>query len=131
MAINKNKNVNLQLTISKQDSERLLKIQEQLSALLGVEITKSQTIAFLIKNYEKAPRIQEPKQKPNRAIKENINYQSQILALKDKINVSYPKLSQIIGIPTSTLKKYASGTQQPQGENEQLLNDALKRYGIK
>lgn len=131
MAINKNKNVNLQLTISKQDSERLLKIQEQLSALLGVEITKSQTITFLIKNYEKAPRIQEPKQKTNRAIKGNINYQSQILALKDKINVSYPKLSQIIGIPTSTLKKYASGTQQPQGENEQLLNDALKRYGIK
>lgn len=134
MPINKAKNINLQITLSKQDGERLNEIVKLLSTLLDIEITKSQAIAFLIKNYGKSPlnnNIDATKPSQPKALKNGLNYQSQVLALKDKLNVSYPKLSQIIGIPETTLKKYASGKQQPQGENEQLLNNALKRYGIK
>ena len=131
--INKTKNQLLQITLSKSDYERLINIQESLSALLSIDLNKSQTIAFLIKNYGKSPLNKEIdfiNEKP-RASKNNINYQAQIRALKDKLNVSFTELSAIVGIPSSTLKKYANGTQQPKGENEQLLNDALKKYGIK
>lgn len=135
MAINKNRNVNLQITLNKSDAERLNEIVKLLSSLLDIEITKSQAIAFLIKNYGRTQtsksNIDATKPSQPRALKNGLNYQAQVLALKDKLNVSYPRLSQMIGIPETTLKKYASGKQQPQGDNEHLLNDALKRYGIK
>lgn len=129
--INKNNNVNLQLTISKADNEKLLMIQESLKNLLSIDLTKSQTIAFLIRNYQgQKATNQEPKANTKKP-KSNINYQGQLNALKDKLNVSFHELSQILGIPQSTLKKYAYGQQNPSGENEKLLLDALKRYGIK
>ena len=133
MAINKDKNQLLQITLSKADIERLFIIQNELSDLLSIELNKSQTIAFLIKNYGKNP-IKHEINKINtqpRASKNNVNYQAQIRALKDKLNVSFTQLSAMLSIPASTLKKYANGTQKPKGENEQLLNDALKTYGIK
>ena len=126
--INKSKNVNLQLTISKNSYEKLLNIQSDLNELLNFELSKSQTIEYLIKQYEtKAPIKADAKAKQS----EKELYKSRIIALKDALNVSYPRLSEILGIPISTLKKYASGTQQPKGENEKILIDALKRYGIK
>lgn len=128
--INKQKNNLLQITLSKADTEKLLSIQSELSALLSIDLNKSQTIAFLIKNYGKSQVKCEMPSKP-RAMKGNMNYQALVIALKDKLNVSYAKLSNITGIPETTLKKYASGKQQPKDENERLLNDALKRYGIK
>ena len=130
MAINKNKNHNLQITLKNNDYFKLIEIQNELSAILSIDLNKSQTIAFLINNHGK----QQPKSEPKTTTKKDsnkINYQTQVLALKDKLNVSYTRLSEILGIPTSTLKKYASGTQQPQGENEKILIDALARYGIK
>lgn len=131
MAINKNKNVNLQLTINKSDIERLNNIIDNLSLVFGMEITKSQAITYLIRNYGKDQQRTKKESKPNRAIKNGFDYSSQIVALKDKLNVSYPRLSQILGIPASTLKKYASGKQQPTGENESAIIQALKDYGIK
>lgn len=132
--INKSKNQLLQITLSKADFERLIAIQNDLSTLLSVDLNKSQTIAFLIKNYGKTqakqPIFNENESKP-RAPKSNVNYQAQVIALKEKLNVSYPRLSQMVGIPETTLKKYALGKQKPKGENEKLLNDALKKYGIK
>lgn len=131
MAINKNKNVMIQITISKADNERLSAIQDELSANLSIELSKSQTIAFLIKNYGARPTAPTPRNDEPRAKKGAINYQAQIIALKDKLNVSFTRLSEILGIPASTLKKYASGTQQPKNENEQIIKQALARYGIK
>ena len=144
--INKEKNQNLQITLSKQDYFKLLEIQNELSTLLSIELNKSQVIAFLIKNHNKqpsaptatkAPRItptQAPKPTNNGHLKPsnpNVNYQAQVIALKDKLNVSFPRLAEILQIPLSTLKKYAYGTQNPTGENEQILINALARYGIK
>ena len=134
MAINKTKNQLLQITLSKQDLERLFVIQAELSETLDIDLNKSQTIAFLIKNYGKSPLNSENDVVANRqpkAEKNGINYSAQVKALKDKINVSYARLSELLGIPSATLKKYASGIQSPKGENQQLLNDALKKYGIK
>ena len=133
MAINKDRNHNLQITISNSDFDKLLTIQQELSALLSIELNKSQVIAFLIKNYGKTATNSTKSQTtaPNRTIKNNVNYQAQVIALKDNVNVSWPRLSQLIGIPETTLKKYARAIQQPQGQNLELLNQALKRYGIK
>lgn len=126
--INKSKNVNLQLTISKNSYEKLLNIQSDLNELLNFELSKSQTIEYLIKQYEtKAPIKADAKAKQS----EKELYKSRIIALKDALNVSYPRLSQIIGIPEPTIKKYAMGKQAPTGENKQLLDNALKHYGIK
>lgn len=135
MAINKDKNINLQITISKKDAEKLTAIQYELSAHFNIELTKSQTIAYLIKNHgfkptptatTTAPRTSTPKGAPS-----GINYSAQIKALKDKMGVSFTRLSQILGIPESTLKKYASGRQTPGAEYEQIIKDALKKYGLK
>lgn len=130
--INKSKNKNLQLTLSNADYQRLIEINELLNTLLGVELTKSQAIAFLIKNYgtnpSKSVDVLKPKREPT---KSGINYSAQVKALKDKLNVSFTRLSVIVGIPPSTLKKYASGSQQPKEENLDLLNNALAKYGIK
>lgn len=143
MAINKEKNQNLQITLSKQDFFKLLEIQKELSMLLSIEINKSQVIAFLIKNYSKqvtptTTTTRVPKQAPKptnngqlKPTNQSINYQAQVIALKDKLNVSFPRLAEILQIPLSTLKKYAYGKQQPTRENEQILIKALARYGIK
>ena len=134
MAINKDKNILIQITLSKADAERLNGITNLLSTLLDIELTKSQTIAFLIKNYGKSPLNKENDIVANRqpkAEKNGINYSAQVKALKDKLGVSYARLSELLSIPAPTLKKYASGIQNPQGENLELLNQALKNYGIK
>lgn len=137
MAINKDKNINLQITLSKKDAELLNDIAANLTTLLNIDLSKSQTIAFLIRNYGKNPlnnnvnAVKQREDKPTaKANNKAINYQAQIKALKDKLNVSFTELERITGISASTLKKYASGTQQPKAKNEQLLLNALKVYGI-
>ncbi len=130
MAINKDKNVLFNITISKADNEKLNIIVADLSQDLGINLTKSQAIGILIKNYKKeSPKATTKPQK--KAYSDNYNYQSQIQALKLKLNVSYPHLAEIIGIPLSTLKKYAYGQQQPKDENAKLIKQAIARCGIK
>lgn len=129
MAINKN-NVNLQLTISKSDSDKLSLIVADLSQDLGIDLTKSQAISLLIRNYKKAKPTQEPKA-TKKALNDTYNYQGQLHALKDKLNCSFSDLEAIIGIPKTTLKKYYYGTQQPKEENAQIIKNAIARYGIK
>ena len=127
MAINKDLNVNLQLTIKKDVYQRLLEIKNELTNLFKIDLSKSDVITYLVNNYQKANTLKQPIKAP----KQKINYSNQVKALKDKLNVSFSDLSRILGIPQSTLKKYASGTQQPTGENEKILIDAIARYGIK
>ena len=132
--INKDKNINLQITLTKATYNKLLEIQEDVSALLDVDLNKSQTISFLIKNYSHIDHLKTSLNTSQTAPKNNksaVNYQAQVKALKDKLDVSYNRLSELLGIPAPTLKKYASGIQQPKGENEILLNKAIKDYGIK
>lgn len=120
--INKKRNVNLQLTISKESNNKLLNIQTELLNDFGLNLTKSQTIEYLINKYG----VEQPKQE-----KTETKTSAQINALKDKLNVSYPKLAEIVGIPTTNLKRYAYGEQEPNEENKILLEKALKKYEIK
>ena len=124
--INKTRNVNLQLTISKSANEKLLKIQNDLSAILSLNLSKSQTIEYLINKYQ----IQAQQQDTEKEQARN-KTSAQINALKDKLNISYPKLAEIIKISLTTLKRYAYGEQEPSGENKILLEKALKQYDIK
>lgn len=126
--INKDLNNNLQLTIKKTSFEKLISIQAELSALFGIELSKSQVIEHLISKYEI--------KKDNQAQAENKKQETksasaQILALKNKLNVSYPRLAEIIGIPETTIKKYAQGKQAPSEKNKDKLKKALKEYNIK
>lgn len=125
MAINKDKNINLQLTISKADYERLLKIIEHLNNELFFDINKSQAISYLIKSYNLES--QETKAKAKAQTNE---YKALVLTLKERLKASYPQLQELTNISASTIKKYALGTQTPKGENLKKLNDALKKYGI-
>lgn len=128
--INKDKNVLFNITISKADSDKLALIVADLSQDLGVNLTKSQAIALLIKNYKK----EQPKtanKPPKKAYSDNYNYSAQLHALKDKLNCSFTDLERLIGIPYTTIKKYYYGTQQPKEENAQIIKQAIARYGIK
>ena len=128
--INKYKNVNLQLTISIKNYEKLLKIQEQMNDLLNFNLTKSQIVEYLIRTFE----LHKPKgntKTDSQKTRERELISAQVKALKDKLNVSYPKLEQITGISANTLKKYGSGTQAPTNQNKELLEKALNKYNIK
>lgn len=137
MAINKTKNTNLQITISKDDLKRIEEIQDHFLNNYGIELTKSKAIALVIRRFNaemqqsEKPQAKQPNKTPRTTAKPNGNYQALVIALKDKLGVSYPRLSQIIGIPSSTLKKYGLGQQTPSGENLELLKEALNKYGIK
>ena len=130
--INKDKNVNLQLTINKETASQLKYVIDDLSKLFNISLTKSQAIAYLINNYKHTPQTaKEPKETKQKAVKNGVNYQAQLLALRDKLGISYPHLSEIIDIPLSTLKRYVYGQQTPNDINSQKILTALKRYGIK
>lgn len=128
--INKDKNILVQITLNKATATKLNYIIDDLSNKLALNLSKSQAIAILINNYGKDQ--QKKEQKPNAKPRtSNVNYKAEVLILKDKLNVSFPHLSELLDIPTSTLKKYAYGQQEPNGENADKLNKALVRYGIK
>lgn len=137
--INTNKNVDIRITLRKADAERLEIIKSEIENELTITLTKSQVIGFLIRNFsiqadKKTPMQKATEQRLKRAQAHKIsgvNYGDLVRKLKDALNVSYTRLSEILSIPSPTLKKYASGKQQPTNENLQLLNDALKKYGIK
>lgn len=128
--INKDKNVLFNITISKTDNEKLNIIVADLSQDLGLNITKSQAIALLIRNYKKEKPKAEYKP-PKKAYNDNYNYQGQLKALKDKLNCSFSDLERLLGIPKTTIKKYYYGTQQPREENAIIIKNAIARYGIK
>lgn len=159
MAINKEKNINLQLTISKELLSDLEQIQSAINTKLSANFSKSQIIAFMIKSNLKKPfnilgflsdeeshETQEQKATPkpteqteikaplsanDEGKKEPSMIQENLIKLKAKLNYSWPRLSQYLGIPTSTLKKYANGNQQPQAENNKILLKAFISNGIK
>ena len=130
MAIKENKQI-LAISLNNDTTTKLKYVVDDLSKKLNIDLTKSQAITILINDYGKKATAQPKESKQQRQTNTGLNYQAQVLALKDKLSVSYPKLAEIIGIPTTTIKKYAYGEQSPNGENETKLNNALKRYGIK
>ena len=125
----KETNTRVIFTLSLEENKMLERITDDLSHKIGLQISKSQALRLLIRNYETKPNntTEQPKTKPSASL----NYGAQIRALKDKLNASYNKLALMLDIPASTLKKYASDTQQPKAENKQKIINALKRYGIK
>lgn len=126
--INKNEKMLLQITLRNSDYEKLLSIKTTLINALKIDLSKSDTIAYLINNFDASPKSEN---KPKKANRHGLDLAPYIKMLKDRANASYTELGQMLEIPPSTLKKYASGTQQPKGENEQKILNALKRYGLK
>ena len=124
-----NKNVNLQLTISKEDNEQLSKIQSELTTLLNVDFTKSQTITFLIRNYGKS-QLKSVNLNKAKTDQKDTTYKVQLITLKERLNKTYGQLAELIGIPESTLKKYAQGIQEPKDNNRKLLDNFLSKYGV-
>ena len=141
MAINKN-NVSIQITLSTEDNEKLSMIQNKLSKELSIDLSKSQAIGFLIKTFmanvneeikndEKKGEIKiEEKAELTPPTDETEYYKERVKTLKEKLNKSFTELADFLGIPTSTLKKYASGQQKPSKENKTILLRAFKTYGI-
>ena len=128
--INKKNNVNLQLTISKKDFERLEEIKKELKGLLTIDFTKSQTISFLIRNYGKST-LKSVDINKGATNQSDFNYQIAVKTLKEKLKKTYSELSKITQVSESTLKKYALGLQNPNGNNKILLDETLKKYGLK
>ena len=126
--INKNEKTLLQISLRNSDYEKLLSIKTTLINALKIDLSKSDTIAYLINNFDASPKGET---KPKKQAKNGLNYSAYIKMLKDRANASYTELGEMLEIPPSTLKKYASGTQTPKGENEQKLLNAFKRYGLK
>lgn len=131
--INKEKNVNLQLTISKNANDKLAEIQSDLVKIYGLRLSKSQAVEYLINKYELETLKNRYADIMNGENKSQAKQETsaKINALKDALSVSFTQLSEIIDIPLTTLKKYAYGKQEPSGENKQKLARALKKYGIK
>lgn len=128
MAINKTKNANLQITISKADYTRLIQLQTELKDILSLDLNKSQVIAFLIRNYGKGT-IQADT--PKATNKGDFDYQTAIRNLKAIKEMSFKELADYIGISESTLKKYSQGLQKPTENNKKLVDEALIKHGLK
>ena len=99
--INKNKNVLIQITLSKANSEKLETIANYLNELFNMQLTKSQVVNYLINNYK----VAESKQNKKIQTKEsNQDIRAKLLLLKQQYNLSYPTISELSKIPVSTLK---------------------------
>lgn len=128
--INKSKNTNLQITISKKAHNRFLELQKDINEKLGFELTKSQVIEYLIMKYE-IKGLNETNKNRENAERDREIYMKKFLALKDALNVSYKRLSEMLNIPIACVKNYGTGKQTPNEKNKIVIDNALKHYNIK
>ena len=128
--INKSKNANLQLTINKKAYERLLNIQADINNKNGFELSKSQVIEYLINKYQ-LNGLTETNANRENAERDREIYMKKIRALKDALNISYSKISEMLNIPIACVKNYGIGKQTPNEHNKIVIDNALKHYGIK
>lgn len=128
--INKSKNTNLQLTISKDAYKRFLELQSEINNLLGFELSKSQLIEYMIINYNKKSLTETNLNREN-AERDRDIYMKKIRALKDALNISYARLSDLLNIPIACVKNYGTGKQTPNEKNKIVIDNALKHYNIK
>lgn len=125
--INKNKNILIQITLSKANSEKLESIANYLNDFFNMQLTKSQVINYLINNYK----VAESKQNKKIQAKEsNQDLRAKLLLLRQQYNLSYPTISELSNIPVSTLKKYGLGQQEPKGENLTKLIKLFNDYKL-
>lgn len=143
--INKDK-INLQLTITKEDLKRLEEIKKTLSKRFNMELTKSQTIQFLINKFKleneeskpifkesSKPIINEPKLKGitgTSTEKTRQESKRKLLLLRDTLKISNKELSDLLNINFESMRKYLQGKREPQGANAQKLEEIYKKYGI-
>ena len=156
--INKD-NVNIQITLKKSDITKLNLINSYLNNNLSVELTKSQTIQFLINNFDlsKKPN-QKPKTeliKPKDTVKKtdalrptpqtklnNLNLtKEQIDTLKEqmsaklhelrtRLQITIKELAEMLNINFETFKDYYKGKRYPTGDNKNKIEICLTKYGI-
>lgn len=137
MAINKSKNVMITATLSKADNEQLNIINKELSNFYGFELSKSQTISILIRQYKDSGIKQNQTEQLSKAEREEqhkqeiLKYKTIVIALKEKLGVTYKQLSEMTGIYENSLKKFKNGQRAPSKQNKDTLDYAVKKYGIK
>ena len=147
--INKEK-VNLQLTINKEDLKRLEEITKALKDRFKMDLSKSQTIQFLINEFKleneeirpinTIPNIKPPKpifkDSNNKEIKP-YNLQDQreeskrkLNQLKTKLNITSRELCDRLSINYESFKSYTQGKRLPTGENAEKIQKMYEKYGI-
>ena len=124
MAINKEKNGNLQLTISKADLEQLEQIRADLSEFLNIDLSKSQTITYLIKNYDKTA-LKTENNEPSKEIKyierfKNKTLSNRVKELRKQLQVSTRKMAQLFNTSVSTTERLIYNEIEP--NDKDLLN---------
>lgn len=128
--INKERNANLQITISKESLNKLEMIINELSKNQIIKPNKSQTIEFLINNYTlKNSESEQQRAKAKTEIK--TIYSNRLKALGLKLNMSIPKLAESLNIPFNTFRKYYYGYTEPTEQNKLIIDKALKDNDIK
>jgi hypothetical protein len=143
MAINHNINVNIQITLSKEDNQNLETILKDLKSKYQFDFTKSKAISFLIRKYaiEQCNIIEKVEQKPVKTtIKKELNQNQEpkkmgqivekLKAFKQEKNLNNVELSKVLNIPEGTIKKYLYCGRTPTGENERKIIDFLNKEGI-
>lgn len=147
--INKDK-INLQLTLNKEDLKRLEEITKALKDRFKIDLSKSQTIQFLINKFKlenenlkpiiKIPNYKTPKpifkDSNNKEIKP-YNLQDQreeskrkLNLLKTKLNITSRELCDRLSINYETFKSYTQGKRLPTGENAEKILKMYEKYGI-
>lgn len=124
MAINKEKNGNLQLTISKADLEQLEQIRADLSEFLNIDLSKSQTITYLIKNYDKTA-LKTENNEPSKEIKyierfKNKTLSNRVKELRKQLQFSTRKMAQLFNTSVSTTERLIYNEIEP--NDKDLLN---------
>ncbi len=138
----KKDNESLQITLKKSDIQTLNKINESLNKRFNFKLTKSQTIQYLINNFEPSNKpIKKESKRPIKTANQEetkpilndsiiTDYQRKTNALKKRLNLPNPKLSQTLGISEGNLKHYLYGQRTPKGKNADILREFFKKYGI-
>ena len=147
--INKD-NLRIDITLNKADFQKLKLINADLNKRFNLDLTKSQTIKFLINDYKlnfncetAKPKAEQPKktkaEQPQQTTNQKTKEQTDILKaenkrklneLKERLNISIKDLAELLNINFETMRDYFKGRRLPTGENETIINECFIKYGI-
>lgn len=130
--INKN-NERFNITLNKADLQKLKLINADLNKRFNLNLTKSQTIKFLINDYKLNFNCETAKPKAEQPKKTDIlkaENKRKLNELKERLNISIKDLAELLNINFETMRDYFKGRRLPTGENETIINECFIKYGI-
>lgn len=126
--INKQKNTNLQITISKEANAKLTAIMEEINQGQIIGLNKSQTIEFLIMRFSLKSDFKKEREEAKETARSE--YSNRLKKLQKKTKLSITKLAEKLGISYNTFKKYVYGYHEPTENNKIIIDEALKEYKL-